>query len=80
MSDLTIRTMQHTFAYYGFIECPLSDSELEFLLRNGFTEDQIYSIGCDVEAGVDFNHAMSASWPDETKIVHQTIKTNYEDS
>ena len=47
----TMNSVKNKFAFYGFTRCPLTNSQLAFLLDRGFSWDSIYSIGCDVWAG-----------------------------
>lgn len=53
-----IRTIKSDFARYGFVTCPLSDSELERLYRANIKVDEVYGIGCDVNAGIAFEKAV----------------------
>jgi hypothetical protein len=46
------------FLNYGFSSCPLSDEQLCELERRCVNHDFIYGIGCDVNAGVDFEVAV----------------------
>ena len=43
---------------YGFSPCPLTDEQLADLERRNVNPDFIYGIGCDVNAGVDFEVAV----------------------
>ena len=56
-----IATLKKDFAYYGFIECPLTDEELAHLYRENIHLDIAYGIGCDVAAGFDFDFAVEAN-------------------
>ena len=40
-----IKTM---FLFYGFLCCPLTNSELHDLIKRKLSDDAIYNIGCDV--------------------------------
>ena len=46
------------FAKYGFINTPLSSSEIDQLITWGWPDDEIYQIGCDCEAGLSFHEAL----------------------
>lgn len=46
------------FLNYGFSFCPLTDEQLSELERRRVASDFIYGIGCDVNAGVDFEVAV----------------------
>mgnify|MGYP006422404407 CR=1 FL=1 len=54
-----IEDMKKQFSFYGFPDCPLTDQDIDFLLDFNFSEDQIYSIGCDVNAGFPFHDAVT---------------------
>jgi hypothetical protein len=54
-----INNLKHEFAIYGFVSCPLTDAQLERLPKNSMTISQAYAVGCDVEAGFDFDTALS---------------------
>lgn len=49
---------RNEFLRYGFSPCPLSDEQLCELERRQINPDFIYGIGCDVNAGVDFEVAV----------------------
>jgi len=50
--------MCRMFARFGFIETPLSASELSQLISWGWDDDAIYSIGCDCASGYRFRDAL----------------------
>jgi len=49
-----INRIKNIFLHYGFLGCPLSDTQLAMCLDNGFNADIIYSIGCDVNSDYKF--------------------------
>lgn len=49
---------RNEFLRYGFSPCPLSDDQFVELERRGISPEFIYGIGCDVNAGVDFEVAV----------------------
>ena len=56
-----IATAQRDFARYGFVSCPLTEEQLARLYRLNVKLDQVYGIGCDVNAGVDFDRAVEVN-------------------
>lgn len=46
-----INEVQRQFAFYGFTTSPLTRREIAQLIIRGRTQEQIYSIGCDVAGG-----------------------------
>jgi hypothetical protein len=40
------------FAHYGFAVCPLTRKHIARLLARGHSQDFIYEVGCDVNAGL----------------------------
>lgn len=48
---------QAYMARYGFIECPLTEEQFNEASAK-LHEDDLYGLGCDVNAGVDFHVAM----------------------
>lgn len=48
----SINTILSTFAKYGFASSPLTRKHIALLIIRGFDADSIYSIGCDVNAGI----------------------------
>lgn len=56
-----IAQTKRDFAFYGFTECPLTDTQLEHLYRQNIKIDVAYNIGCDVAAGFSFVEAVSAA-------------------
>ena len=48
------------FAHYGFPSCPLSDSEIGILYTLGYSLNDAYEIGCDVNSGFYFDEAIKA--------------------
>lgn len=53
-----IATAQRDFAKYGFIGCPLTEDQLAHLYKLNIKLDQVYGIGCDVNAGIPFEEAL----------------------
>jgi len=47
--------VEQMFARYGFIGTPLDDSEIKTLWLVDMDLNDVHSIGCDVNAGFDFN-------------------------
>lgn len=54
-----IAQIQQVFAFYGFTACPLTDAEILACLGD-YSDDEIYSIGCDVAAGFSLIEARQA--------------------
>jgi hypothetical protein len=48
----TINTILSMFAKYGFVSSPLTKKHISLLIVRGFDNDSIYSIGCEVNAGL----------------------------
>lgn len=63
MSTITqyeaIAKIQRMFAFYGHVRCPLNNNEI-LTLWSDYSDDEIYSIGCDVAAGFPLNEAIEA--------------------
>lgn len=51
---MTYDEFQKYMANYGFPVCPLSVEQFFHAKEMGATDDDMYGIGCDVNAGVDF--------------------------
>lgn len=49
--------MKQEFLRYGFIGSPLSDEQLVALEEENFSRNEIYGIGCDVNAGISLQRA-----------------------
>ena len=49
-----INRIKHIFLHYGFLGSPLSDTQLNMCIDNGFDTDTIYSMGCDVNSDYKF--------------------------
>lgn len=49
------------FATYGFTACPLTDNQINDLFYRGFSTDEVYSIGCDTNAGISFRRAVEVA-------------------
>jgi hypothetical protein len=47
-----INTILSMFAFYGFTSSPLTRKHIALLIVRGFDNDSIYTIGCDVNAGI----------------------------
>ena len=46
------------FARYGFTDAPLTSAEIDQLIAWGWSDDDIYCIGCDCAAGWRFHEAL----------------------
>ena len=46
------------FARYGFTDTPLTSAEIDQLIAWGWSDDDIYCIGCDCAAGLRFREAL----------------------
>lgn len=46
------------FARYGFIDTPLTSAEIDQLITWGWSDDDIYEVGCDCAVGVKFRDAI----------------------
>lgn len=55
--------IKETFAFYGFIGCPLTDEQIEICRSKNLDETTTYAIGCDVANGISFNEAVEANTP-----------------
>ena len=53
-----IEDLNTMFLRYGFLVCPLTNAELDDLISRQWSDDTIYSIGCDVAAGHPFEEAV----------------------
>ena len=53
-----IEDLNTMFLRYGFLVCPLTNAELDDLVSRQWSDDTIYSIGCDVAAGHPFEEAV----------------------
>lgn len=49
------------FAKYGFVDCPLTTNELVCLWMLDADNDAVYGVGCDVNAGIDFDRAVEVN-------------------
>ena len=49
-----IRKVKERCAYYGLIDCPLTDAQIERLFNNACSVEQAYEVACDLHAGFDF--------------------------
>ena len=52
--------IKRMFAKYGFHGCPLSSLAIKVCIRRGLSDDQIYSVGCDMFAGFTFRESVEA--------------------
>jgi len=59
MSPMFRQMCKREFSRYGFPACPLTDNQINDLFYRGFSVDEVYSIGCDVNAGISFKRATS---------------------
>ena len=46
------------FARFGFTDTPLESSEIDQLITWDWSDDSIYSIGCDCASGFRFREAL----------------------
>ena len=53
-----IENLNSMFLHHGFLCCPLTNAELDDLISRQWSDDTIYSIGCDVAAGHPFEEAV----------------------
>ena len=53
-----IEDLNTMFLRYGFLVCPLTNAEQDDLISRQWSDDTIYSIGCDVAAGHPFEEAV----------------------
>lgn len=51
---MTYDEYRQYMAKYGFVNCPLTEDQYREAHELGATGDDMYGIGCDVNAGVDF--------------------------
>lgn len=58
-----MEAIKSEFTQYGFPNCPLSDSQIETLETRGVCLNTAYGIGCDVNAGIAFQRAMTINMP-----------------
>ena len=52
--ELYIALAKQQFAFFGFIGCPLTNDELVSLYQRNVKLEDVYAIGCDVNAGFEF--------------------------
>ena len=50
--------VQKMFARYGFTECPLHETVIAQMYAYNVPSDTIYSVGCDVAAGLNLNDVL----------------------
>ena len=43
--------IQKLFAFYGFLKTPLSQRQILQLVKQGYSNDEIYNYGCDKANG-----------------------------
>jgi len=55
MEKPTVASALSQFAFYGFVESPLSTCEIERAIAAGLNSEDIYMLGCDCAAGFRFN-------------------------
>ena len=53
-----IENLNTLFLRHGVLVCPLTNAELDDLISRQWSDDTIYSIGCDVAAGHPFEEAV----------------------
>ena len=56
-----IAQLERTFALFGFTKTPLSREQIERHIQIGFTDEQVYSVGCDLNSGFAFNEAIEGA-------------------
>lgn len=56
-----IAAVVREFSFYGFAKPPLSLSQIRECFNAPVSVDVAYSIGCDVNAGFDFQDALTAN-------------------
>lgn len=64
--------IKQTFAFYGFPEYPLTDEQLAFCYDNNLDDGDIYTIGCDVNAGYEFSDCIQEVL-ESNKAAHNAI-------
>lgn len=57
-----IEAIKKQFYSYGFDNCPLADVDIEFLIEKGVDEDDIFDIGCDINANQFTTVEEAAEW------------------
>ena len=55
---MTYEEYQAYMAKYGFVSCPLTHEQFNIAVERGA---EVYGVGCDVNAGVDFNVAVKVN-------------------
>ena len=48
MSNSRLIQIQKLFAFYGFLRTPLSQRQIFQLIKQGYSNDEIYNFGCDI--------------------------------
>lgn len=56
----TVEEVKKEFAFFGFTDQPLSEADIARLIGCGYTAEEVYSIGCDIHAGVAPEEAQAA--------------------
>lgn len=59
---MEIDKIKNVFYKYGFNYSPLADSEIELLQGMGFCADDIFDIGCDMQANQFTTIEEAAEW------------------
>lgn len=49
--------VRRLFAFTGFLECPLSESQIVETYNAGFDPSATHAVGCDVFAGYEFEES-----------------------
>lgn len=57
-APLTVEGVIHEFLQLGFTSCPIENDLVQELIDHKFTLNEIYSIGCDINAGIKPDHAV----------------------
>lgn len=58
---MTYAEYKAMMAYYGFVTCPLTEAQFVRAKGLSLTVDDLYGLGCDVNAGVPFTRALGAA-------------------
>jgi len=56
---MTYPEFQRYMANYGFVNTPLTETQYAICVRDGLDINSIYSVACDVNAGLRFSRALA---------------------
>lgn len=56
---MTYAEFQTYMAKYGFVACPITESQYNICIRDGLDINDIYGVACDVNAGLRFSKALA---------------------